>query len=396
MVLLAIVVLVVFGRLCACDFTWWDDHLNIQENAHLNPPTLQSVGFYFAHFSLGLYVPVTYLVWIGIAKIAMLREADSVGVTLNPWFFHGANVLVHVITSLIVFQILRRLVARDVPALIGALFWALHPVQVETVGWISGMKDLLAGCFGLIALWRYIIVAQRVDAPRRVWLPDPIGSVALLLAILSKPSAVTIPAIAMAIDWLLIRRSFRIAAQSTLIWWVLCLPFLVIARMAQGVEDHFIAPIWARPFIAGDALAFYFYKLVMPWRLGVDYGQTPEVVMHQAGFYIAWLAPAAIAGIIVLVSKRRPWLAAAGMCFFIAILPVSGLATFQFQDISTTADHYLYVALLGPSIAIAFVRAIRQARVYALGHHRSWLRCPLFHLCKPQSGKTTSPCSSMR
>src|SRR5206468_1327381 len=114
------------------------------------------------------------------------------------------------------------------------------------------------------------------------------------------------------------------------------------------------APLWARPLIVGDSLAFYLYKLLFPIRLGVDYGHRPEAMLRETWFYFAWLVPAVVAVLVWLARRRAPWLAAAAFAFVLAILPVSGLATSLFQFTSTVADHYLYLAMIGPAMAFAF------------------------------------------
>src|SRR6185437_3089833 len=80
---------------------------------------------------------------------------------LNPWLFHGVNVLVHVFSVLLVFQILKLFVRRPWVATAGAALYAVHPVQVEPVAWVSGLKDVLCGCMGLLALWQFILYALK-------------------------------------------------------------------------------------------------------------------------------------------------------------------------------------------------------------------------------------------
>src|SRR5262249_51420689 len=155
----------------------------------------------------GLYIPVTYSVWVGLAMIARVRIPEPHEITLNPWVYHSANVGAHIVSAVLAFLLLRRLVRRDLPAVLGALLFAVHPVEVESVGWISGLKDVLAGCFALLALLRYVARAQQNRAS--AWSPDPIGTVALVLGILSKPSACMAPAIAGVIDWLVLGRPLR-------------------------------------------------------------------------------------------------------------------------------------------------------------------------------------------
>lgn len=357
---LVLVTLVAFAPLCTHDFTWWDDFATVSQNPWLNPPPGQndahfwvdSLKHYWSSVAYGLYVPVTYTVWVFLALLARVEQPDEFGIALNPWVFHSANVVVHVCAVLAAFALLRRLTKTSGPALVGALLFALHPVQVEPVGWVSGMKDVLAGCLGLVALWRYVVRAERDDVNPLI--SDAWGTLALLAAMLAKPSAIVVPFIAMAIDRLMLRRDWRTILRASISGIVIAIVIAIVARRAQDVTGIPAAPLWARPFIAGDAYFFYLRKLIFPFWLGVDYGRRPDVVMRSATFYFAWLAPAAVALVAWLARRRRPWVAAAAIIFLIAILPVSGLTTFMYQFTSTVADHYLYLAMLGPAIAAAF------------------------------------------
>jgi cytochrome c-type biogenesis protein CcmH/NrfG len=351
--LVAGVTFLVFAPLCTAEFTWWDDWATIHQNPWLNPPTPATLKHYWSSIAYGLYAPLTYTVWAGLAWVARLREPGEQNIQLNPWVFHSANVLVHVISAVIVYLLLRRLVKKDWAAAFGALLFALHPVQVETVGWASGMKDLLAGCFGMIAVWRYVVRAQ--DRAEGSVLPDWIGTVALVLAMLAKPSAIVVPFIATAIDRLAIGRASSTVVKSTIVWVVMIVPIAVVARIAQDVTGIPKAPLWARPLVAGDTYAFYLYKIVCPIWLGVDYGRRPNDVLRHATVYFAWVVPAIVAIAAAVLSRNRRWVGASVLVFAIAIVPVSGVATFQYQFTSTVADHYLYVAMLGPAMALAYL-----------------------------------------
>ena len=120
----------------------------------------------------------------------------------------------------------------------------------------------------------------------------------------------------------------------------------------------FVARFWARPLIAGDALAFYLWKLAVPLWHGPDYGHSPAWVMGQWWFYFAWLVPAAGLAGLASLKDRRAWLTAAGVSIG-WLLPVLGLVTFDFQRISTVADRYVYLALLGPALALSWLLARR-------------------------------------
>jgi tetratricopeptide (TPR) repeat protein len=352
--LLVAAVAIVFGRLLWADFSSLDDPYNIWMNARLNPPTFSSIAWYWAHPENGLYIPLTYTVWGILAAFARVSP-DPNGVALNPNIFHFANVLIHALGTLLVYGILKLLITDRRAACLGALLYAMHPLQVEPVAWAAGLKDVLAGMLALAAIDQYIRFVQ-VNSRRHYLL----ASLALVAAMLAKPSAMTVPLIVAVIDWLLLDRSVKAVARSIWPWAVLAALCAIIARIAQNVTGLPEPPLWARPILALDSLAFYLYKLLWPMKLAVDYGHRPSAVMASDSFKITWMIPVAIAVLLWIWRRRVRPLIVACLIFVCATLPVLGLASFQYQFASTTADHYVYLAMLGPALAVAWW--VRQAR----------------------------------
>src|SRR5688500_3763188 len=235
--LIVVAVAAAFSRLGAHEFTGWDDPATIYANPSFNPPRLANLPWYWTAWgeraSMGLYVPLTYTAWGLLAQIAYLDTPDPGGVRLNPFVYHTANVALHVIGALVAFELLRRLVRSAWAACAGALLWGLHPVQVEPVGWASGTKDVLCGELALVARWRYVTYARGADAgagdagagdagagdagagdagadagasatKRR--LHFALATLAFVGAMLSKPTGIIVPVMALAVDGMVLLR----------------------------------------------------------------------------------------------------------------------------------------------------------------------------------------------
>ena len=358
-VLLVLVVVAVFWPALGGEFAMWDDHDTLHLNPRMRAPSWSSVGYYWTHQQEGLYVPMTYTAWSGIAAIAQREAPDSLGGWLRPGPFKAFNVGVHAGAVVLVYLILGRLLSgteastgrQQLGALAGAMLFAVHPVQVEAVAWTSGTKDLLCGGFSLLAIWQYLLYAQSAQSgsPRRWHYVG--GLLAVALAMLSKPTAMVTPAIVLAIDVLLVRRSVKSSLKALWPWFVLSLGCAVVAKLAQPAEWVYRPPLWARPMIAMDALAFYLYKLGWPVGLCVDHGRRPDVVMGQWWIWATWLVPAGVG--LGLWTWRRQWPMglAAGAVFVLGLAPLLGLVTFLFQFLSTVAEHYLYLPMLGVAMA---------------------------------------------
>jgi tetratricopeptide (TPR) repeat protein len=349
--LIVIATLVTFGPVVRNQFTNWDDQTTIANNARLHGPIGESLSYYWKHSASELYVPVTYTVWTVLAKVAPVPSGE---IRLpNAAVFHGASVLVHALAAVMVFLILRRLVREEWAACAGALLFALHPLQAEPIAWASGMKDLLCGMLALVSIWQYVVFAQRDSSDRARWINYAWATVALGLALLAKPTAVVIPAMALVVDVLLVGRPIRVAGKSVLPWIVLLVPCVIWTKFSQPAALGVATAGWAKPLIAGDAIAFYLGKLVAPISLGIDYGRNPEFVLARGGAVAMCLAVAALA--IVLWRMRSRELGAAGLLILIGIAPVLGFVPFSFQSRSTVADHYFYLSAFGAAVAAAWV-----------------------------------------
>lgn len=363
---LAVVVLLTFGRLTLAQFTWFDDQGTIVRNPDFNPPTWAGIGRAWTHPQADIYAPLTYTLWGVLAHVTYVPTADPLGAHVDATFYHGANVLLHLLAALAAYGLLRELCGKPWPACFGAMLFALHPLQVEAVAWASGTKDVMAGGCSLLALLLYVRAAR--GSGHRWWIG---AAVAFAAALLSKPSAATVPLLAAIIDRWLLGRPWRKVVAPMLIGLAMALPVVIVNRSAQIAAHASAVPFAFRLFLPGDALAFYLYKLALPIGLGIQYPMRPIELLHQPLAYAGWLVPLAIALPLWASRQRWPWAWAAALIFAIAPLPVLGFLGFDWQWYSAVADHYLYVALLGPAVAVAYalgsvVRHRREAYVAAV------------------------------
>ena len=294
---------------------------------------------------------------VGHRALAQLdpNSTDMLDASLNPYIFHIASLLVHWVTACVVMEILLRIGFGKWPAAMGAILFAIHPLQTEAVAWATAMKDLLSGMFVMLAIWRYL-AAMEFTGKRR-WIHYGIATFFFLCALLSKPSTVITPLILVVLDLVVFQRAWRGVLGRLWPWFLMALVATLLAESIQSTRPLTYTPILYRPLIAADALAFYLSKLVLPMGLTWDYGRTPVAVLHDARLhhplYWTWIFPAALAVLIWRV--KRPQIRAAGLVFLAGLLPVLGLTSFVFQYYSTVADRYIYVAMLGVAMAVAWV-----------------------------------------
>ena len=354
----------VFGRVAGFEFLGWDDDVNLTRNARLFPVTAEAVGAYWTAPYLGLYVPVAYTYWSALAVGSRALEGAHPAAELDPTLFHLGNLALHLGTVLFVLGILRRLGLSTRAALLGAALFALHPLQVEPVAWVTESRGLLAALFSTAAVWLHLSAPER-GARRARWVAGAL--VCFTLALLSKPSAVAAPCILFVLERWQLGRSWRASIAATVPWFALAGLSVAVAMSIQlGGDAGALTEVWTRPFIAADALAFYLAKLALPLGLAAEYGRSPERALAGGAIWFTWLVPAALALAVLVVPRLRPWRAAAAV-FVAGLIPVLGLIPFAYQQYSTVADRYAYLAMLGPALALGLWCDASPTRARTLG-----------------------------
>lgn len=380
--ILLLATLAVFSSVFSADFTQRDDPLTITKNPAMGGPFSE-----IAHFWTNLraptgdiYIPLTETIWYLLARLGRLPHPTSDGVPFSSLPFHVANVLLHAAGGLLAYLILRRLRINPWPAAAGALVYLLHPLQVEVVAWVSGLKDVLGGVLSLGALYSFLRFLQD-DRRRLRWYL--IGSVAFVMAMLAKPASVIVPVLALILGmgWLIVATgdgqitsgrpgfsaNLRRIWAPLLIWVLLAVPIVVEGRRVQPASIVPDVALWMRPLVAMDALAFYLGKLIVPLNLGVDYGRTPAVAANSGAVYWTWIFPAAALLTLWFYRKKRPLIFTGLLLFIAAPLPVLGLIKFEYQYFSTVSDRYVYLGMIGAALVLAAILNRAPHRMIVMG-----------------------------
>ncbi|MCB0404068.1 MAG: tetratricopeptide repeat protein [Bdellovibrionales bacterium] len=360
-VALVFAVALAFAPVSGFQFIQLDDPKHIVENPNLNPPALIKLPAIWKDSYFGMYIPVTYTLW---GLTAIFTNIGRYPAVYDPKLYHSLNAIVHLVNVLLLFSILLALSRSTLAAFFGSLFFAWHPVQIESVAWVSSLKDLLCTTFSLLCL-SFLLRWESTKCTR--WKYYFIGLLSFTLALLSKPSAVMVPVCAAGVLWL-----FRSTPKKTLAirlgpWLLLAAPIAYVTKVAQPYTAGLqIAPWWQRPYIALDALGFYVSKLLLPIRLSMDYGRTPHWVLSHLSPYVFVLL-VFVAAVIYYREHLGP-IPRALLLALLALLPVLGFVPFLFQIFSTVADRYLYFPLALLSIGLTlFLKNQRSRSIWALG-----------------------------
>jgi Flp pilus assembly protein TadD len=332
-----------------------DDQEHILANPAVSRPSLDGIIAIWREPYFKLYIPMTYSAWAGISILS--SQLKSIFGSQPFILFHAANVACHSITSVVVFFILRRLTQKHFASCAGALFFALHPLQVESVAWISGFKDSFSGMLSVFS----IFFALRYSDSKRM-IAGLASLVFFLSALFAKPTSIVTPLIWGALVLLEGQRKSSSTLKMLMALQVLLGGSVVIYTMAiQPAADlPFKLGLWERPFIAADALLFYLGKIVAPFRLGFDYGLDPEWMRQERSTVTSLLVVVAIGSLLLFRPSWRRFRLPA-MIFVFGLLPTLGFIPYYYQAISTTADRYVYLALFGPGLLVAQLLAVIPA-----------------------------------
>src|SRR3954470_2540492 len=317
----------------------WDDDAYIINNELLTAPQ----GWQRIWFSLdspSQYFPFTY------STFRIERALWG----LNTTGYHWVNLLLHIGNALLVWAVLARL--RVPGSWLAAAIFALHPVQVESVAWITERKNVLMGFFFLLTLLAWIAFVERRTG--RSWMFYWLALILYVLALSAKATACTLPAALLLILWLqkkpiTIGRLLQIVPFVVLgvgsgllaVWW---------ERYHQGTSRDvftFLGPL-ERILVASRAVWFYLSKIFWPSDLTFIYPRwniSPADLVHHI-----WLVACIAAGAAIYFLRRYVGRGVeVAAAFFVATLtPVLGfimLFTFRYTFV---ADHYQYLACIGP------------------------------------------------
>jgi tetratricopeptide (TPR) repeat protein len=348
-----VVTLLIYAQTGVYEFLHaYDDLEYVIENAHVRRGiTAEGLGWAFTTFHAANWHPLTW--------VSHMLDVELYG--LDPGRHHMTNVWLHVVNSLVLFFVFKRMTAcRWRSGLVAALF-AWHPLHVESVAMIAERKDLLCGFFWLLSMGFYVEYARR-PSPKR-YLAVCAG---YLLGLMSKPMIVTLPIVFLLLDVWPLKR-WRLHAQETslrdggpdtnarLVYEKLPLLVLtfgasIVTWLAQASKDAIQSyPLVLRFFNAVVSYAAYLGKTVWPDPLAVFYPFRGSPVFWQVGLALVLIIGLTLTAVLAL--KRRPYVFVGWFWFIGTLVPVIGLVQVGSQAM---ADRYTYLPLVGIFIVVAW------------------------------------------
>lgn len=313
----------------------WDDSLYITNDPLLSAPDgLKRIWFSFD--SPCQYFPMVYTVF----------RFEYALWGLHPAGYHWVNVFIHAANALLLWRLLRRI---GVPgAWLAAALFGLHPVQVESVAWVSELKNVLSLFFCLLSLHAWVRYLDGRPGWFKQW--DWVALACYIPALMSKTTACTLPAALLLVCWLMdkkvdVRRLLEmvpfvlagIAMGLVSVWWE--------ATLGGTIGKTFALDWLTRLLVASRAVWFYLGKLLWPVHLAAVYPRWQINPSDPLAY--GWLV-ATIAAAYGIYRLARRSVSAAALFYIATLAPLLGFVMLYTFRYTFVADHWQYVASIGP------------------------------------------------
>lgn len=343
-VLLLLITAACFSPVLQGSFTHIDDNAYVFQNEHVRQGlSIENIAWALQSIEVSNWHPLTWL--------SYMLDVELFGVAAEP--MHAVNLLLHLANSLLFFYLLKRFFSADA-AFIAALVFAIHPLHVESVAWISQRKEVLSYCFLMLASHAYVSYKQ--DGQARFYLASVAAFAAALMA---KPMAVSFPVLLILIDyWPLNRWPDLKDGRAIGVYVLEKSPFIVFSAFAcvMALLSHTTAMDVAVDYSLGERLLIvtlayveYLKQFILPLNLAFYYPMpelSPSLMFWFSAALLLLLSTASI-----VLARRIPCLFTAWWWYVIALLPVIGLVKVGGQFV---ADRYTYLPLSGILMALAW------------------------------------------
>jgi protein O-mannosyl-transferase len=350
---LLIAIFAVYAQAGSHDFVDYDDRVYVGDNPHVRDGfTWDNVAWAFTSIDDSNWFPLT--------RLSHILDCQLFG--LDAGMQHWTNIVLHAISTLLLFALLKRMTAARWPSAFVAFAFALHPLHVESVAWIAERKDVFSALFWFVTIWTYLNYVDRPTLVRYL-----IVIAAFLGGLMSKPMIVTLPFVLLLLDhWPLgrLKTARVIWEKAPLIALSMAASLVTFIAQKQGRSVQALTrfPIPLRIENAIVSYVAYLGKFFWPAKLAIFYPYPDAFPAWQ--WILAALALAAITALAIVERIRRPYLITGWLWYLGTLVPVIGLVQVGAQ---TRADRYTYIPMVGISIMIAWLtmETVRNRRALA-------------------------------
>ena len=339
---LLVITFALFGQTLGHDFINLDDPEYVAQNPHIQSGVnWRSIVWAFTHIHSNNWHPLT--------SISHMLDCQLFG--LNPGAHHLVNVFFHGVTAALLFVFLEQVTGSLWRSAFVAAIFAIHPLRVESVAWISERKDVLSGLFFMLTLLAYVHYTRRPNAWRYCAM-----SILFVSGLLSKPMLVMLPFLLLLLDYRPLNRPGDLSKLllEKIPLFVLSAGSAVATLIAQSAGDIGLVRLEVLPFSwrITNALAsylIYIWQMIWPADLALAYGHPGKLPLWQvAGSFFLLIAISAGA---FALRKKAPYLIVGWVWYLVLLVPVIGFVQVGGQS---HADRYTYLPQIGLYLAITW------------------------------------------
>ena len=341
---LAVVVALAFLPGLDGEFLAWDDPRYVTKNSHIQSFSWQTVVWAFTSFDVANWHPLT---WLSLAF-------DHRIYGLEPFGYHMTSLIIHVLNSILVFLVLYRLTGRPWRSLAVAVLFALHPLRVESVSWVSERKDVLSAFFWLLTMAAYARYVRMKTAASYL-----LVVIAFAMGLMSKPVVVTLPAALLLLDyWPLRRLNWRAVWEKLPLFAlsIVCMVLTIAAQRSGGAVQIDPIPLFERAANSVVAYVQYLVLTIWPSNLSPWYSHPSLEGPTLSPWYVlgATVFILGVTALALLWGNRRRYLPVGWFWFLGTLVPMIGLLQVGRQGM---ADRYTYIPHIGLFLLIVWVIA---------------------------------------
>lgn len=333
------------------EFLLYDDYSYIVKNYYLQPGlTWENVMWAFTGGYAANWHPLTWL----------SHMLDYRLFRLHPAGHHLHNVLLHLLNSILLFLVMRKITGEERASAFVAAVFALHPLHVESVAWVSERKDVLSALFWILTMGAYARYTQQPGVGRYLLM-----LLLFVLGLLSKPMLVTLPFVLLLLDYWPLRRlsspdkpaglSFAHLLLEKVPLFLLSIGSSIITYSVQqeagAVSTFDRLPLGVRLENAVVSYLQYLGKTFWPADLAVFYPH-PGETLSMTAVVLAGLVLGGMTTFVVLRIKRSPYLAVGWFWYLGTLVPVLGIVQVGAQAM---ADRYTYLPMIGLTIMLGWL-----------------------------------------
>lgn len=340
LLLIFILTVITFSACFAFDFVNWDDNFYIYDNPFINTLSIDNLKAIFTQPVNGNYNPLPILMFA--------IEKSLFG--LNPAAFHGINVAWHIVCTSLAYSLFKKLGLNTWASLFATALFAIHPLRVESVAWITERKDVVFGTFYIAALLSYLSYTKN----NKTWVYS-LTLILFILSLLSKIQAVSLPLSMLAIDYYINK------PLNTLKIWINKVPFFALSMLFGLIGIYFLQQAETlditksflfiqRLFFASYAISSYIFSFFVPVGLSACYPYPANGTLPIT-YYLSMIILLALCYAVFYSLKYNKVLMFAFLFFIINII-------FVLQIVGAgqgfIADRFTYIAYIGLFFALAY------------------------------------------